>query len=337
MKKIGLIEAYSGNFDKSGFYNSQIIGLAKSLSNIGYSIEIYRFTNSRKNSTYEIENYNITVNVISSFSIEKTPLININVLSKDLNYVIFFSGMYINLNKVYKWCIKNNIILFPYIGSIESTNNNFVIRFIMNILYKKSFSIYKKCLCFAKTEYIKETLMNKGINKVEMLPVGLDKDLLKQDYSLYNKTQLRLNYGYSEKDRILLFVGRIEKEKNPLDIVRIFNTLIKECSNYKLIIIGKGRLKNDLLKEINNKNNILYIEEIKNSDIWNYYYISDWFINLNRKEIFGMSILEAMYYNCKVVAYSAPGPNSIISDKVDGFLVNSDEQIIDIINNKWFN
>ena len=50
--------------------------------------------------------------------------------------------------------------------------------------------------------------------------------------------------------------------------------------------------------------------------------------NLNRQEIFGMAILEAMYYGCKVVAWHAPGPDFIIEDGVSGCLVNDDRELI---------
>ena len=59
--------------------------------------------------------------------------------------------------------------------------------------------------------------------------------------------------------------------------------------------------------------------------------MADSFVNLNRPEIFGMAILEAMYYSCKVVALKAPGPDLIIENGKSGWLVRYDEEVIEKI------
>ncbi len=49
---------------------------------------------------------------------------------------------------------------------------------------------------------------------------------------------------------------------------------------------------------------------------------------MNQQEIFGMAILEAMYYGCKVVVWKAPGPELIIEDGVSGYLVDSNTSVV---------
>ena len=61
--------------------------------------------------------------------------------------------------------------------------------------------------------------------------------------------------------------------------------------------------------------------------------MAECFVNLNQQEIFGMAILEAMYYGCKVVAWEAPGPSYIIENGVDGVLCSTDDEIINGILN----
>ena len=59
--------------------------------------------------------------------------------------------------------------------------------------------------------------------------------------------------------------------------------------------------------------------------------MSDCYVNLNTHEIFGMAILEAMYYEGVVVALRAPGPELIIENEISGYLCNSDEELLDRI------
>ena len=76
------------------------------------------------------------------------------------------------------------------------------------------------------------------------------------------------------------------------------------------------------------------VERIPNSVIWELYRLADSFVNLNQQEIFGMAILEAMYYGCKVVAWNAPGPNLIIESGKSGWLAKSNEEVIEKIIDK---
>ncbi len=119
---------------------------------------------------------------------------------------------------------------------------------------------------------------------------------------------------------------------------------LKDIDNdYTLIIIGDGSLKDKITEKINKyklENNVIMIDKVKNSEIHKYYKASDIFINFNENEIFGMSILEAMNQECKVIAASAPGPRSIIDNKVNGILIDNSsvdvwiKAIEDNINNK---
>ena len=101
--------------------------------------------------------------------------------------------------------------------------------------------------------------------------------------------------------------------------------------------MGTGELKdtvNAVIQKNAIKGNVQMIDRIPNSDIWELYRFVEAFINLNQQEIFGMAILEAMYYGCKVIAWEAPGPNLIIENGISGWLVASDKDVIDKVQDK---
>lgn len=335
--KVGILSTFIGNFGQKGFYNVQEIGLAKELDKLFKEVIIYKLI--PKNETPAIEvipnSNNVTLKLIPSRHIGINGLINLNQLDSKLDALIYFSDTQIAVPQVYKWCKKNNIILIPYVGVTESHSNKKLKRLIINKMFKRNLKVYRKSICLSKTPQVKETLIKHRVNNCQVAPVGLDLSIVN---SLYDKTSiesLKEKWGFKPKDKILLFVGRLVPDKEPLELIEIFDQISKsKPSTYKLIIVGSGYLNdsiNQLIKEKKLNNNVKVINKIPNNKIWEVYRISDVFINLSKKEIFGMALLEAMYYRCKVVAWDAPGPRYIIKDRVNGFVCQNKQQVIESI------
>ena len=162
------------------------------------------------------------------------------------------------------------------------------------------------------------------------MPVGLDLSLLRQDYESADKIALKEKYGFDAADKVLLFIGRLIDEKQPVRMIDILNQIRQRDKNYKLLMVGTGSLRAAVDEKIGGyglNDAVKLIDKIPNNDIWELYRFADCFVNLNQQEIFGMAILEAMYYGCKVVAWRAPGPEFIIEDGKSGYLVEDESSI----------
>ncbi len=333
--RIGLLITSIANFGEKGFYNSQEIGFAKALAKTYDKVIIYRAVSGIKDPQFSrMDDTNISVVSLPSINFGINGLIKTSHLDKTIDAMIYFSDTQLLLTKVYKWCRTNSVKLMPYIGVIESHSENKIIKKLINSLFLRNLAIYKKTSCLVKTPAVKENLLKRGVNNITIAPVGLDLSVVNTSFRKTDIENLKATHGYEKKDKILLFIGRLVEEKQPIKMVEIFEKLYKADNDYRLIFIGSGHLKNDVLtsiKEKNIKQSVNFIEKIPNSDIWEFYRISDAFINLNQQEIFGMAILEAMYYDCKVVAWKAPGPSFIIEDNISGYLVDNVEAIITCI------
>lgn len=224
--------------------------------------------------------------------------------------------------------------LLPYIGVLESHSVSRIKRLMIDGLVRRNLRVYKKCHCLVKTPAVEKQLKSKGATQVTIAPVGLDLSLLNADSAKCDATELKRKHGYAADERILLFVGRMIDEKQPLRMVEIFKEVAQRDERYTLLMVGTGELADDVAAEAARsglQNKIRRIDRIPNSEIWELYRLADAFVNLNQQEIFGMAILEAMYYGCKVVAWSAPGPNFIIEDGVSGCLCENDADMVDSI------
>lgn len=195
--RIGLLIISIGDFGQNGYYNTQEIGLAKELDKLINEIVIYKLVPENKNYVEKRLSgcCNTTLKLVPSKSYGSNGLINVGILDKTLDAIIFFSDTQIYVPKVYKWANKNGVKLFPYIGVIESHSTNLAKKKFMRFLFKRNLAVYQKCDCFVKTPTVKQQLLDKGVNNVTLTPVGLDLSLLHQNYEDTDKNNLKIKWS----------------------------------------------------------------------------------------------------------------------------------------------
>ena len=334
--RIGLLITSIGNFGQKGFYNAQEIGLAKELDKLFNEVIVYKAV------PLSAEKSKSLIDCCEHATLYQVPVRNhgingdwdCSIMDTTLDALLYFSDTQLAIPKVFKWCCKNNILMYPYIGVIESHSTNQWKKKIIDAMFRRNVAVYKKCTCFVKTPIVAEQLGALGITKTVVTPVGLDISLLYVDYEKLSAGGLKERYGYSATDKVLLFIGRFTEEKQPIRMIEILSEIRKKDQTYKLLMVGNGELKTAVenrIKELKLADSVQMIDRIPNSDIWELYHMAEVFVNLNQQEIFGMAILEAMYYGCKVVAWNAPGPNLIIENGKSGWLTESNDEVIERI------
>lgn len=334
--RVGLLITSIGNFGQKGFYNAQEIGLAKAMDALTDEVIVYKLVSIEgEKRTEKIENCaHSIIEFLPAKSIGINGRLDTSVLDSSLDALVYFSDTQLCVPKVYKWAIRNNVKFFPYIGVIESHSTSRLKKIIVNWMFRRNLSVYRKSHCFVKTPTVKAKLEKRGVKKISVIPVGLDLSLLKQDYENYDPTELKKKFGYTADDKVLLFIGRLIEEKQPLRMIELFSEVYQQNTAYRLLMVGSGEMRDqvvNLIKEMDLQDKVQLIDQIPNKDIWGLYRFAECFVNLNQQEIFGMAILEAMYYGCKVVAWDAPGPEFIIEDDTSGYLCSTDEDIIKCI------
>lgn len=316
--------------ESESLYNAQDIGLGKAFAELGHTTNVVCF--EKRVSPDVVEKYSDLL-TISHFNVSAIGGNSIGVkrfLPSDVDVMICFSDVQISFHQVYRHCKKYNIVLIPYVGVISSHSTNPMKKFLMRIIENRNLRLYRLLPICAKTESLKNELLKMGVQKVFVAPVCLDKDELVMDGFRESREFLRalMIPSYSRFCKVILFVGRFSEEKRPLEALEIFYKLYKKDDTYRLLMVGAGSLKKDVKSFVNNyclDNVVSLFDKVPNKEMWKFYVSADCSLNLNRVEIFGMSILEAMYCECPVVAYAAPGPKMIISDKIDGYLFDDVE------------
>jgi 1,2-diacylglycerol 3-alpha-glucosyltransferase len=254
--RIGLLVLSIGDFGNLNYYNNQEIGLAKALDGICDEVLVYRLILSKKQKTVESINNtkHSTAIMLPSKRIGTNGFVDYKELDDTLDALVCFSDTQIGFPGVYRWALKNKIKLIPYIGVCESHSNNRLKQCIIDKVFVRNISAYRKCTCLAKTPAVKDALLRQNINMVSVAPVGIDMTRLRTDYEQYDGQAIKEKYGFKKNDRIILFIGRLTKEKQPKKMIEIFRELHKLDDRYRLCIVGRGELRNDVAGLIEQSN-----------------------------------------------------------------------------------
>lgn len=129
------------------------------------------------------------------------------------------------------------------------------------------------------------------------------------------------------KGPVLLNVASMVPEKNQLGLLRIFSEVLKEVSNAQLIMIGKGKLESALKSYVAEQGIEKHVHFLGyRNDVLEIMNACKAFLLPSHIEGLPGVILEAMYANCPVVAYSVGGIGEVIAHHKTGFLVSKDDE-----------
>jgi glycosyltransferase involved in cell wall biosynthesis len=133
----------------------------------------------------------------------------------------------------------------------------------------------------------------------------------------------------------LIFVGRFAKEKNPHIPILVVKTLKEKGYNVILNLIGDGELKanmEELIQKLGLNENIKMFGWIKDRrKLFEILKESDILVFTSKPgEGLGLTILEAMSQGLPVIATKCGGPEEVIEDGINGYLVDysTDEDIV---------
>lgn len=149
----------------------------------------------------------------------------------------------------------------------------------------------------------------------------------KKTETVYNGTDFH-DLEKSRVDKIedsqhirLLFVGRLDRPKNILTILKSFKMAHDKKENLTLTVVGDGEFYDDCKKFIseNNLSACVSLEGWQSNPV-PYYCNSDIFISSSLYEAFGLMFLEASYFNLPILASNVEGIPEVVLDGKTGLL-----------------
>lgn len=160
----------------------------------------------------------------------------------------------------------------------------------------------------------------KNIELVNGIGVNLEK------FSPVNeeeKYRLREEYGYDKEDKILIYVGELSDRKNQKVIIEAVSLLKKEVRNIKLLLVGRGQLKEEYEKLIEELGVQEQVELLGfRTDVNQLLRISDIYVCSSKQEGLPVNIMEAMSIGLPVVCSKIRGNVDLIEDSKGGYLID---------------
>jgi glycosyltransferase involved in cell wall biosynthesis len=164
------------------------------------------------------------------------------------------------------------------------------------------------------------------VDKIEIIPNAISFPSIDQNLS----KKLAEKHKVGDK-KILIYVGRLGKEKNLTFLINAFHKVTAKNKNVLLFIVGGGpeteSLK-DLVNRLGEEKNIIFTGYIQNKEVFSYLALSDIFVSASTSEIHPITLLEAMYAGNTAVALASPGFSDTIENGKNGFLINEKSETL---------
>jgi alpha-1,6-mannosyltransferase len=151
------------------------------------------------------------------------------------------------------------------------------------------------------SENLAGVLSEWGVRNVRTVRLGVNTDIFKPMPDDGKST--RASLGIARQQKLLLYVGRLAREKNTPTLLRAFELLQRRrSSEFHLLVIGDGPQRKELRRLERRAKDVSWIQYCTDSaDLARYYRAADLFVHPGVQETFGLVALESQACGTPVV------------------------------------
>ncbi len=182
------------------------------------------------------------------------------------------------------------------------------------------------------SDRLARVLRDWGVDNVRVLSLGVNSDIFRPDES--DREAVRKSLGVEAGRKLLLFVGRLAKEKNTVTLFRAFEILDQRRQHeFHLLVIGDGPEHSQLRKLQAHCKNVSWIKYCAEPrELARHYRAADLFVHPGVQETFGLVALESQACGAPVVGIRGSAMDDLIfHEQNDWALENSAEALADAV------
>ncbi|WP_278704688.1 glycosyltransferase [Parabacteroides goldsteinii] len=151
--------------------------------------------------------------------------------------------------------------------------------------------------------------------KMSFIPNGMRH--MEKELSIQEKLKIREKYQFSEDEKIILYVGRLQESKGILILIKAFQAVLKHTNKFRLVIVGAGGdcdLK-ELMKQYHDINKkVLFTGEISRQMLFGWYQVAEIGIIPSYSEQCSYVGIEMMMERLPVVTSDAYGVRNMFKE-----------------------
>ena len=190
----------------------------------------------------------------------------------------------------------------------------------------------------APSEKTKDMLIGYHIRRnINVIPTGLPLDEFDPSHVNEAKTkEIRQTYGFTENERVIIYVGRLAEEKSLDLVVRGFAKAKEQGCDAMFLIVGDGpdteRL-NQMISDLKLENNVHLAGPKPKEEIPDYYRSADAFVSASLTETQGMTFIEAMASGLPLFARKDEVLDNLLIDQKTGWYFTNEDDLAEKIRN----
>jgi alpha-1,6-mannosyltransferase len=179
------------------------------------------------------------------------------------------------------------------------------------LLHRYVLSLYNRLdATVVAGEKLRQTLADCGFRNLVRIPLGTDVQTFRPRDS---RAGLRRELALNPSDRLLLFVGRLGREKNIGNLVRLLDHLPTESRTH-LLLVGEGELDDFVRDEACRRPHLHWMPYSNSSDrLAEIYSGADLLVHAGTWETFGIVSLEAQACGTRVLAVRHGGLDETVA------------------------
>jgi len=174
---------------------------------------------------------------------------------------------------------------------------------------------YNQCKeTYVPSVSVRKALQAHDIGNVQVLPHGIDTDRFSPEF---RSNRIRRYLEVDENKPVLLFVGRLVKEKDLADLIEVIKLLEQHGYRFKMVFVGDGPMREDLERQLPNAH---FTGTLTGNELAQWYASSDLFVFPSTTETFGLVVQEAFASGIPVIGVREGGVKNLIQEGINGYI-----------------
>ena len=145
----------------------------------------------------------------------------------------------------------------------------------------------------------------------------------KENIDVKKVEELRKKYKVTPNDFVLLFVGRLAKEKNVEFLIDVHRDLVKKNKSMKLIIVGDGPGRDDyeqLARKYKTIDQVIFTGKVPWEEVPNFYQLANLFVTASTSETQGLTVVEAMAAGIVPICVDDSAFRTVVVNALNGMM-----------------